>query len=76
MRKLVCHIRSSSPQLNGPASFAAGESNASVVPTLTPSAPSPAQTDRGAKPKKSAHDFGRFLDPELVVGGGEYAYFF
>ncbi len=30
------------PQLNGPASFAAGESNASVVPKLTPNAPRPA----------------------------------
>src|SRR6185369_8900988 len=31
------------PQLKAPASFAAGESNASVVPKLTPSAPSPAR---------------------------------
>ena len=35
-----CHMVE--PQLNGPASLAAGESNASVVPKLTPSAPSPA----------------------------------
>ena len=39
------------PQLNGPASFAAGESNASVVPKLTPSAPRPASPSRRCAPR-------------------------
>src|SRR5512143_1143773 len=59
------------PQLNGPASFAAGESNASVVPKLTPSAPTPAnptvRTDKSAWLRYTSMRLG---------GGGVYAYFF
>src|ERR1051325_11775501 len=38
---ISCHAVE--PQLNGPASFAAGESKATVLPKLTPSAPRPAR---------------------------------
>src|SRR5437588_2387581 len=58
------------PQLNGPASFAAGESNASVVPKLTPSAPSPASPT--VRTEKSA--WLRYTSMR-TGGGGEYAYF-
>jgi hypothetical protein len=52
------------PQLNGPASFAAGESNASVVPKLTPSAPSPASpTVRTEKSAWLRNDF----DPDRLA---------
>src|SRR5215813_3517563 len=59
------------PQLNGPASFAAGESNASVVPKLTPSAPSPARPT--VRTEKSA--WLRYTSMR-IGGGGVYAYFF
>src|SRR5262249_25470151 len=58
------------PQLNGPASFAAGESNASVVPKLTPSAPSPASPT--VRTEKSA--WLRYTSMR-IGGGGVYAYF-
>ena len=59
------------PQLNGPASFAAGESNASVVPKLTPSAPSPASPT--VRTEKSA--WLRYTSMR-IGGGGVYPYFF
>src|SRR3982750_1240240 len=59
------------PQLNGPASFAAGESNASVVPKLTPSAPNPARPT--VRTEKSA--WLRYISTR-IGGGGVYAYFF
>src|SRR5690242_10254300 len=58
------------PQLNGPASFAAGESNASVVPKLTPSAPSPASPT--VRTEKSA--WLRYTSIRMG-GGGTYGYF-
>src|SRR5512146_3542821 len=58
------------PQLNGPASLAAGESNASVVPKLTPSAPSPASPT--VRTEKSA--WLRYTSIR-IGGGGTYAYF-
>src|SRR5678816_3454009 len=59
------------PQLNDPASFAAGESNASVVPKLTPNAPSPANPT--VRTEKSA--WLRYTSIR-IGGGGAYAYFF
>src|SRR5581483_9211710 len=58
-------------QLNGPASFAAGESNASVVPKLTPNAPNPASPT--VRTEKSA--WLRYTSIR-TGGGGVYAYFF
>src|SRR5215207_4217473 len=59
------------PQLKGPASFAAGESKASVVPKLTPNAPSPARPT--VRTEKSA--WLRYTSIR-IGGGGVYAYFF
>src|SRR5205823_1226599 len=58
------------PQLNGPASLAAGESKASVVPKLTPSAPRPARPT--VRTEKSA--WLRYTSIR-TGGGGVYAYF-
>src|SRR5437764_5975288 len=57
------------PQLNGPASLAAGESNASVVPKLTPNAPSPARPT--VRTEKSA--WLRYTSIR-IGGGGVYLY--